>query len=119
MAEELNVFDAIGKGGVAGNPSGTNMADELNVFDAIGKYGVAGRPLAKNEERDVSKLAEVGKMLMREAAFDLVKQAHQRPLPFSISRGWHPFEAQEFISGSFCRASQTCSKWLHWRRAIL
>ena len=41
------------------------MVQDSCVFGAIKRYGVAGKPLDKNEEREVGRLAEVGKWRLR------------------------------------------------------
>ena len=64
-------------------PTRYNMAEEgFTVFDAIGKYGVAGRPLEKHEEREVDRLAEVAKVVLEEAARDLIRSSQKRPVEF-------------------------------------
>ena len=73
----------------------------MSVFDAIKRYSKAGRPLEKHDERDVSKLAEVGKMLMKEAALDLVKQAHKRPLLFQYQGDGTPLKLKSSYQIAF------------------
>ena len=36
----------------------------------------------QNEEREVGRLAEVGKIVLEEAAYDLIRTAHKRPVLF-------------------------------------
>ena len=57
-------------------------SEDSNVFDVITKLAVAGRPLENNEERDVSRLAEITKVLLDETAREMISKAHTRPVLF-------------------------------------
>ena len=60
----------------------TMSQEDSSVFDALNKYGVAGRPLEKNEERVVGRLAEVAKVVLDEAAREIIRKAHKRLVLF-------------------------------------
>ena len=80
------------------------MVKDQSVFDAIKRYGVAGKPLDQNEVREVCRLAEVGKQVIEEAAFDLVRSAQQKPLLFSSCGDGTPLKVKSSFSNCFCRA---------------
>ena len=78
------------------------MAEEgLTVFDAIGKYGVAGRPLDKHEEREVDRLAEVAKVVLEEAARDLIRSFQKSPVVIEYSWDGTPVKLQHAFQVSF------------------
>ena len=56
--------------------------DDLSVFDSIRRLGVAGKPLEKNEERVVARLAEVAKVVLEEAARELINSSQKLPVLF-------------------------------------
>ena len=79
-----------------------NMAEEgSNVFDAIRRLGVAGKPLDKNEEREVGRLAEVGKIVLEEAAYDLIRTAHKRPVLFDDCGDGTPLKLKSAFQVAF------------------
>ena len=83
-------------------PTRYNLAEEgLTVFDAIGKYGVAGRPLEKNEEREVDRLAEVAKVVLEEAARDLIRSSQKRPVVFEYCGDGTPVKLKHAFQVSF------------------
>ena len=55
---------------------------DLSVFDAIRRHGVAGKPLENNEERVVARLAEVAKVVLEEAARELISSSQKMPVLF-------------------------------------
>ena len=78
------------------------MAEEgSNVFDAIRRLGVAGKPLEKNEEREVGRLAEVGKIVLEEAAYDLIRTAHKRPVLFDYCGDGTPLKLKSAFQVAF------------------
>ena len=77
------------------------MLQDQSVFDAIKRFGKAGRPLEKHEEREVGRLAEVGKMVMMEAALDLVRTAPKRPLLFEYCGDGTPLKLKSSYQISF------------------
>ena len=78
-----------------------DMVKDQSVFDAIMRFGVAGKPLDKHEEREVGRLAEVGKQVMEEAAFDLVKSAQKKPLLFSYCGDGTPLKVKSSFQIAF------------------
>ena len=79
------------------NQLSLNMVKCQSVFDAIKRYGVAGKPLDQHEVREVGRLAEVGKHVIEEAAFDLVRSAQHKPLLFSYCGDGTPLKLKSFF----------------------
>jgi hypothetical protein len=77
------------------------MVKDQSVFDAIKRYGVAGKPLEQNEVREVCRLAEVGKHVIEEAAFDLVRSAQHKPLLFSYCGDGTPLKLKSSFQIAF------------------
>ena len=70
-------------------------------FRRIKRHGVAGKPLDQNEVREVCRLAEVGKQVIEEAAFDLVRSAQQKPLLFSYCGDGTPLKLKSSFQIAF------------------
>lgn len=83
------------------------MAEELTVFDVIGKYGVAGRPLQKHEEREVTRLAEAGKALLNEGAKDLIAAAQGRPVLYEYQGDGTPLKLKAAFQVAFAEHQKT------------
>ena len=77
------------------------MAEELNVFDAIGKLGVAGRPLGQNEVRIVGRVAEAAKQVIDESARQLIRNAHKRPVLFQYQGDGTPLKLKHSFQVAF------------------
>ena len=76
-------------------------SEDSNVFDVITKLAVAGRPLEKNEERDVSRLAEITKVLLDETAREMISKAHTRPVLFEYFGDGTPLKLKHAFQVSF------------------
>ena len=83
------------------------MAEELSVFNVIGKVGVAGRPLEQNEVREVSILAEAGKALLVEGAKDLIAAAQGRPVLYEYQGDGTPLKLKASFQIAFAEHQKT------------
>ena len=81
--------------------------EDSSVFDALNKYGVAGRPLEKNEERVVGRLAEVAKVVLDEAAREMIRKAHKRPVLFEYCGDGTPLKLKHAFQVSFADHHKT------------
>ena len=81
--------------------------EDLSVFDAIRRHGVAGKPLEKNEERVVARLAEVAKVVLDEAARETIRKAHKRPVLFEYCGDGTPLKLKHAFQVSFAEHHKT------------
>ena len=79
------------------------MAEDMNVFDAICKMGVAGRPLVQNELRTVDRVAEAAKQLLDESARQLIRNAHKRPVLFQYQGDGTPLKLKHAFQVAFAK----------------
>ena len=75
--------------------------EDLSVFDSIRRLVVAGKPLEKNEERVVARLAEVAKVVLEEAARELINSSQKMPVLFEYCGHGTPLKLKHALQVSY------------------